>query len=622
MNRFVIGRSATSTTPPALAPRGGTELLALPHGRVWTVGHAAGERAVTESPGEKGVWLMTAGHCLATTAERSAALAAGCRGDLEPALSLPGSHLTLLCTGNETRVFGDGAGVVPLYWLAHDRGVWWATAATPLATLAGATPDLAWLLADLTLAGVDYRLETAHFEGVRRVPPGNALVLRGPAAPDVVPLPAGPTALSLGEGARRLREALTEAVTRRAQATERVTTDLSGGVDSSSVTCLAVRERPTLAITYTDARMAEHDDLLYARRIAAEIGGITHRVIDARDVEVKHFDGLEDPDVLPATDLPSMSLGVLSMLSARLVAVADYGSGAHLTGRGGDNVLGAASSHRVVAFLAGRRLEAFRRASGFARVSRIEPWRAWRQLAATAATSYPCALQRLADRLAEPFPAVWRPAPVDALAWCSATAAARWLTPAGRRAVADLVTSRVPRAAGHTAPGALHDRLDLEWMAGEHATFDAIARQLWGVPIHAPFLDTTVTAACLAIPPFERTRPGVYKPLARIALAHLVPDWLLTRQTKTLFTTSVFDGLAANAPALRRVIAGSQLAASGLLDARQAAADLESGIAGASAPLGALHALIVAELWLARLAATAAHAAWWQPAPEGSIPCP
>ncbi|WP_060954556.1 asparagine synthase-related protein [Streptomyces hygroscopicus] len=170
------------------------------------------------------------------------------------------------------------------------------------------------------------------------MPPGSALVFRDHAVPDVVRLPAGPR-VTLGEGARRLRDVLTTAVTRRALAAERVTTDLSGGVDSSSVTCLAVARKPVLAVTYTDARMAGDDDLLFARRIAAEVGGITHRVIDARDAQVKHFDGLEDPDALPTTDLPSMSLGVLPMLAARLAPAAAYGSGAHLTGRGGDNVL-------------------------------------------------------------------------------------------------------------------------------------------------------------------------------------------------------------------------------------------------------------------------------------------
>ncbi|MFE2938487.1 asparagine synthase-related protein [Streptomyces sp. NPDC059255] len=622
MNRFVVGISATSTGPPVLVPCNGTERLALPHGRVWTVGHATGECTVTGSPDGSGIRLLTAGHCLADAGERRAAMSAWRRGHRGPAALLPGSHLTVLQSGGDTWVFGDGAGVVPLYWREETGAVWWATAATPLAALNGAAPDLTWLLADMTVSGVDFRLDRAHFEGVRRIPPGSALVLKDHAVPHVIAFPAGPAALTLGEGARSVREALTTAVTRRAQATDRLTSDLSGGVDSSSVTCLAVAERPVLAVTYTDARMAEDDDLLFAHRIAAEVGGITHRVVDARVEGVRHFDGLDEPDALPLTDLPSMSLGVLSLLAARLAPAAAHDSGAHLTGRGGDNVLAAPSSHRVDAMLAGHRLMALRRVTDFARTCRIEPWRAWRQLTTTARTPYSRALQHLGDRFTKPLPTAWRPAPVDALAWCSATASARWLTPAGRRAVAGLVTGRTPHSAGHSSPGALHDRLDLEWMAGEHATFDAIARQQWGVPIHAPFLDTAVTTACLAIPTFERAQPRVYKPLARVALARLVPNWLLTRQTKTLFTTSVFDGLTANAPALRRILTTSRLAEAGLLDVHRATADLEAAIAGAPAPLADLHHLIVTELWLARLTAAAAHTAWWQPAPQGSIQCP
>lgn len=89
-------------------------------------------------------------------------------------------------------------------------------------------------------------------------------------------------------------------------------------------------------------------------------------------------------------------------------------------------------------------------------------------------------------------------------------------------------------------------------------------------------------------------------------------------QTKTLFTSSVFDGLAANAPALRSLVAGSRLADLGLLDRSRISADLESGIAGGTPPLGALHALLVTELWLARLETAARFTAWWQPAPDRS----
>ena len=453
MHRFVVGNFATGPAPPGVAPRCGVVTLALPGGRVWAVGHQAGEWEVT--PGAGDARLLTAGYCLATAAEREKAAAAASRGELGPALALPGSHLTVLSTGSlagETWVFGDGAGVVPLYWCEHQGAVWWATSATALAALTGADPDPAWLLAELTLSGVDHRLASSPFTAVRRVAPGRALVLSNQAAPRVLPLPHTAAAVSLPEGARLLRETFTTAVTRHARASSPVSCDLSGGVDSSSVACLAAAEGPVLAVTYTDARMREDDDLLYARRVAAEVGGITHRVIDGRDAAVTHFAGLEEPGELPVTDQPSLSLGVLSMLGARLAPVAAHGSAAHLTGRGGDNVLGTASAHRADAFLAGHRMRGLRGAQEFARACRIAPWRAWRQLTATLVTSYPRALERLAHRIADPLPATWRPPEVDLLAWCSPTAAARWLTPAGRAAVAELVASRVPHAAGHTAP--------------------------------------------------------------------------------------------------------------------------------------------------------------------------
>jgi asparagine synthase (glutamine-hydrolysing) len=504
---------------------------------------------------------------------------------------------------------------VPVYWLPQDGAIWWATAAAPLAALTGAGPDLPLLLADLTVTGVDVQADHAHYDRVRRVPPGRALLLREGAVPCVVPA-CEPVSLSPALGVQRLRGALTTAVGRRAQAYERVTSDLSGGMDSSTVTCLAARSRPVLAVTYTDAHLADDDDARYARRAAAEVHGITHRVIDARHAAVAHFDRLEDPATVPPTDIPSLTLGLLAIKEAQLAPVAAHGSQAHLTGRGGDNVLTTAHSRYVDQFLAGQRLPALRGAASYARSQRIAPWRVWRQLGSTAAIGYPRALKRLARRFRSPAPLGGTPsAGWDDLAWCTGTSAAGWLTPAGRRAVADLVEARAQVADPDATPAALHDRLALEWMAGSHAMFDSIARQKWGVAIHAPFLDTAVVDACLGIASYQRVRTGLYKPLAQAAFTGLVPDFLLHRQTKTAFTTSLYTGLAANAPTLRRIITTSRLAQAGLIDAHRAGAALEAAVSGAPAPLADLHTLIVTELWLDRLPT---RATWWQPDTEGS----
>ncbi|MER6917149.1 asparagine synthase-related protein [Streptomyces sp. NPDC000594] len=571
-------------------------------------------------PGTQG-WnaeLVTVGICLATPAERRAALTAACTGNHGPMSRLPGSYLALLWLDGVLTVAGDRAGVVPVYWARHGDAIWWSTVAAPLAALTGTDPRLPVLLADLTLAGVDIAHDQARYESVRRVPPGHALILRPGGDPAVHRLPVPPP-LTPDEGARQLRSALGTAVGRRSDMYGTLTTDLSGGIDSSSVTCLAAARRPVLSVTYTDARLAEEDDVHYARRLAAENVGISHQIIDARRAGVRQFDGLGDSGALPVTDIPSLSLGWLAVKDAQMAPVAAHGSQAHLTGRGGDNVLTAADSRYVDQFLDGHRLAALRGATAHARAHHVAPWKVWRQLGRTAHTSYPRALESLATTVSGPEPLVmWRAARWEDLAWCSLTTAAEWLTPEGRRVVAELIEARTRTADPSVTPGALHDRLDLEFMAGSHAMYDSIARQRWNIPVHAPFLDTTVIDACHAVPAHQRVREGIYKPLAREALAGLVPDFLLHRQTKTAFTTSLYDGLAANASVLRKIVSTSSLAQAGLIDAHRVEVALTGAVAGAPAPLAALHALIVTELWLTSLQRQTARATWWQPATERS----
>ncbi|MGW5680161.1 hypothetical protein ACWEV4_34750, partial [Streptomyces sp. NPDC003860] len=62
----------------------------------------------------------------------------------------------------------------------------------------------------------------------------------------------------------------------------------------------------------------------------------------------------------------------------------------------------------------------------------------------------------------------------------------------------------------------------------------------------------------------------------------------------------------------------SRLAQAGLLDGRRAGAALNAAIAGAPAPLAAIHTLIVTELWLATLPRQTSRATWWQPDTERS----
>ncbi|MEV5281867.1 asparagine synthase-related protein [Streptomyces sp. NPDC052811] len=297
--------------------------------------------------------MLAIGCCLATREDLSAARADAERGAWAAAMRLPGSCLTVVRDRAGLRIAGDRAGTVTVYWIPVREGVLWATAAAPPAAFAETEPNPAVLLSAFMVRGVDVLAADSHFHTVRRVPPGHVLILAPGWQPRTEAVPALTAKTSFEEGATAVRETVTAAVSRRAARSGPISSDLSGGVDSGTVTRLAAACGPLLAVTYTDARMGEQDDMRHAERIARDHPQITHTKIHGTRAGTQHFDGLEDPAVLPFTDTPSFTLGLLAIKAAQLAPATAHGSRAHLTGRGGDDVLDAVPTMVIDQYRAG-----------------------------------------------------------------------------------------------------------------------------------------------------------------------------------------------------------------------------------------------------------------------------
>lgn len=608
--RFATGVGGSDLI--AWQPKRGMPVPGGPGPQTWVCGHALQEVRRARAAGQDGE-VLALGCCLATGRELDAAAARAADGWWQDATRLAGSYLTLVRTGTVWRIAGDRAGAVTVYWARHDGQVLWSTAAAPLAAYAGADPDPAVLLAAFTVRGVDPYATSSPFNGIHRVPPGHTLVLEPGRTSRIEAVPPPVSRLSFEAGAEGLRHTLGTAVSRRVASVDKVSCDLSGGVDSSTITSLAAGQGPLLAVTYTDARMGQQDDALYAARVAADFPQMLHAVVDGTAEGVQHFASLDAPGAVPLTDTPSFTLGLLAIKAAQLAPATAYGSRLHLTGRGGDDVLDAVPTMPVDMFRAGHRRSAAARLVYWARVRRTGAWPVLRAAARTAWTTYPSALSVLAERITHTQPSTrgGRVRTPEALAWCGLTNGAPWLTGHGRDLVAALVGERAKAADPDASPGAVHERLALELMGDGHNTYDQIARALWDLPIHAPLLDTAVVDVCQAVPGWERARPGEFKPLAKAAFAGKVPGYLLERRTKTSFTGSTYVGLRANAAAVRRILAGSRLAQAGLIDGHAAIAALDGAARGEPSPLFALHALVATELWLAAM--NTRRSLWWEP---------
>ncbi|MGK5547690.1 asparagine synthase-related protein, partial [Streptomyces sp. URMC 127] len=194
--RWVVGWSSTTsgTVPQRAAPPGppgghddfdaptvhpvGAQLLWGDPAPLWAVGDWRPDeiRVVRLDPLTR---LAVLGRCGAADEQLRAGLVAARGGALRHLTAWPGSYTAVAQVGRRTTVVGDLAGARPVFHTAWAGGTAYATAALPLADLIEAQLDIGHLAALLACPDSPEALaDGTPYKGVRRVPPGHALVLR------------------------------------------------------------------------------------------------------------------------------------------------------------------------------------------------------------------------------------------------------------------------------------------------------------------------------------------------------------------------------------------------------------------------------------------------------------
>ncbi|MFE6778042.1 asparagine synthase-related protein [Streptomyces sp. NPDC057702] len=129
--------------------------------------------------------LAVLGCCGASDDELRTGLLAARGGALRHLTAWPGSYTAVAQVGRRVTVAGDLAGARPVFYTPWEGGTAYATAALPLADLIEAQLDIGHLAALLACPDSPEAVgDGTPYQGVRRVPPGHALVLRGGSTPD------------------------------------------------------------------------------------------------------------------------------------------------------------------------------------------------------------------------------------------------------------------------------------------------------------------------------------------------------------------------------------------------------------------------------------------------------
>ncbi|HEX6355435.1 albusnodin/ikarugamycin family macrolactam cyclase [Actinophytocola sp.] len=532
------------------------------------------------------------------------------RADFERALATdrprsltrwPGSYLTLVFREHDLTAFTDLAGQYPLYYRVADGQTVFGTHARATARASGLEPepDLLTLAAKVICPDVPILTEDRSvYMGLSRLGGGQALrVTRGghhatwtyeTLAPD--------PATSFADAAGALKEALDAAVRARVDAAPRVSSDFSGGLDSTSLAFLAARHRPSAPLpvfTYQQSA-GPASDADHARRYAGLDARLRLTVVRGTNSTLTY----QDLDQAEATELPGAGVVVHARTRELLSRVANAGAGIHLGGEGADALLVAPPGY--LADLARQRaLRRLRRdCVELARIRKVSPARVLARSTRLSVTTVDRALRSLARRLDRPVDRCveW----LDAIAWWPRPGPeGGWLTQEMRRELTALV--RCKAEGTHELGG-----LGVGDVAaiGEVRVAGAVQRQLdevgrtMGVWPQAPFLDNEVIRACLSIPASRRANPLAFKPLLASALAGLVPAPVLSRQTKGNYSAEDYRGARLASGNLRNRVARLRLVELGVVERAPVMASLENAIDGLRAPFSAFNRLLATDLWL------------------------
>ncbi|MFI2645876.1 asparagine synthase-related protein [Streptomyces sp. NPDC018610] len=593
--------------------------------------------------------IAVLGTCGASDEQLRVGLFAARGGALRHLTAWPGSYTAVVQVGRRITVCGDLAGARPVFHTPWAGGTAYATAALPLADLVEANLDFGHLAALLAAPDVPAALhDSTPYDGVRRIPPGHALILRAGAREIAGYEPVASLAVAAppadpDSAVDAVRDALVEAVRARLSAPRHVPdidpgpvpgmgpaerraargmpvpgigSDLSGGPASGTLALLAAGlpgnpgtllghgtgagER-LLAVTFNDLAVGGREaELERAGTLAADPR--LHHVVVTGGEDVLPYADLDGP----LTDEPGPSLVTAARHRARLAS----GSADHFTGYGARQVLDAHPARLADLLMDRKRRHLVRPVAALTRAdgSVMVPARVYGAARRLARTPYRAGLEGLAERLLhrrfdEPAGAVG--ASLAALTWAGPGPAARWLT---GEALAEVsvrlqgATSR-PGIGPGQRPGDHRARAALARCAADVRVLEQAA-EIRSQRLHTPFLDNQVVRACRALPEALRVQPGARAAILRTVLegagvGELPPGWGAPSHAPAAVAARA--GLRVAVDGLIDLFATPLLAEAGLVEARVVRKALRAAAQGEPLPLDGLADLISLEMWLRRL---------------------
>jgi len=481
----------------------------------------------------------------------------------------------------------DAIGIRPLYYSVENDQITWSSILDPLVLLARRKLELE----EEYVAGWFSSFPATHltpYVGIRSVPP-SCFVRLGPNRKTTTKYwdfdPSNRIRFATdAEYEERFRTVFSMAVERRLRADAPIVAELSGGLDSSSIVCMAdtliargVAHSPRVdTLSYYDDSEPNWNERPYFSKVEARRGRTgCHIDVSAPDLfcfarEGDRFAATPGSGGRPPGEVSRQIAACLESQESRVV----------LSGIGGDEVTGGVPTPtpELMDLLAHAH---FGRLAHQLKVWALNKRKPWFHLAAEAVRGF------LPPSLAG-TPQHVRPVP--------------WLAPRFVERHRSALTGYPARVGLFRSQPSFQENL---------ATLDALRRQLACSPLPSeppfekryPYLDRDFLEFMYAAPREQIVRPGQRRSLMRRALAGIVPDELLQRKRKAFVTRSPFTAISRDWTALVECAGHMVSSALGIVDTQLLLKTLTKAHQGQEVAIVMLTRTFAIESWLRGLMA-------------------
>lgn len=482
----------------------------------------------------------------------------------------------------------DPIGTRHLYYSCDQKQIRWSTILDPLVLLAGRT----FTLEEEYIAGWLAFFPATHltpYAGIHSVPP-SCFVRLEPGRQTVSKYWDFDPSKRIryrtdGEYEGHFRQVFGEAVRRRLRSDSPVLAELSGGMDSSSIVCMAdsiiargAAETSRLdTVSYYDDSEPNWNERPYFTKVE-EKRSRTGRHIDVSQHGLFRLDF--ESDRFAAT--PGYGGGRPSETSLQFAAtMGSQGNRVVLSGIGGDEVTGGVptSAPELEDLLARSHFRVFAHQLKVWALNRRKPW--VNLLLEAAKGFFPPSLVGV--------PKHKKPAP--------------WLNPA-------FVARNRPALKGYETRLKLFGPLPT--FQENVSTLEALRRQLGCdvLPAEPPYekrytyLDRGLLEFIFAVPREQLVRPGQRRSLMRRALANIVPDEILNRKRKAYVARAPIAGISTEWGSLVEVSQHMCMGLLGVVDAKRLVEALQKARQGVEVPVVTLMRTFRIEVWLRNVTTT------------------